>query len=136
LALAFVCVLGVLSGERFPVFQSPGVGPGGDPHAGSAGAAAGAGRSSRLLAVGDRQPAGGHEIFPEWRWRYAPGVTRNTEHAFGLQLPEPLPIALAPREHLTYRWMPYDLAAQKVFSWSNAALLRALPELVTNQGRA
>jgi dATP pyrophosphohydrolase len=77
-----------------------------------------------------------YEIFPEWRWRYAPGVTRNTEHAFGLQLPEPLPIALAPREHVAYLWMPYDLAAQKVFSWSNAAMLRALPELVTNQGRA
>lgn len=75
-----------------------------------------------------------YDIFPEWRWRYAPGVTRNTEHAFGLQVPDAVPIELAPREHLAYQWVPHDLAAQKVFSWSNAALLRALPEL-TNQGR-
>ena len=29
-----------------------------------------------------------YEIFQEWRWRYAPGVTHNTEHAFSLLLPE------------------------------------------------
>jgi dATP pyrophosphohydrolase len=74
------------------------------------------------------------EIFPEWRWRYAPGVTQNTEHAFGLQVPEPLPVTLAPQEHLAYRWLPHDLAAHKVFSWSNALVLRQLPQL-TNQGR-
>jgi dATP pyrophosphohydrolase len=51
-----------------------------------------------------------------------------------LQVPDAVPIELAPREHLAYQWVPHDLAAQKVFSWSNAALLRALPEL-TNQGR-
>ena len=74
------------------------------------------------------------EIFPEWRWRYAPGVTRNTEYAFGLELPEPQPVRLAPREHLASQWLPYDLAAEKVFSWSNAAVLRQLPDLV-NRGR-
>ena len=26
-----------------------------------------------------------YEIFQEWRWRYAPSVTQNTEHVFGLQ---------------------------------------------------
>lgn len=69
-----------------------------------------------------------YEIYPEWRWRYAPGVTRNTEHVFGLRLPEPLPVKVAPREHLAYVWMPHDRAADKVFSWSNAQVLRALPE--------
>ena len=29
-----------------------------------------------------------YKIFQEWRWRYAPGVTHNTEHAFSLLLPE------------------------------------------------
>ena len=29
-----------------------------------------------------------YEIYEEWRWRYAPEVTRNTEHVFGLRLPE------------------------------------------------
>ncbi len=69
-----------------------------------------------------------YEIYPEWRWRYAPGVTRNTEHVFGLRLPGPLPVTLSPREHLGYVWLPYDQAADKVFSWSNARALRTLPE--------
>jgi dATP pyrophosphohydrolase len=68
------------------------------------------------------------EIYAEWRWRYAPGVTRNAEHVFGLCLPGPVPVRLSPREHLGYIWMPYDRAAEKVFSWSNAKALRALPE--------
>ena len=69
------------------------------------------------------------EIYPEWRWRYAPGVTRNTEHVFGLCMPEPVPVRLSPREHVAYVWMPHDRAAEKVFSWSNAKVLRALPEV-------
>jgi dATP pyrophosphohydrolase len=68
------------------------------------------------------------EIYPEWRWRYAPGVIRNTEHVFGLLVSGPVPVTLSPREHLSYVWMPHDLAAEKVFSWSNAKVLRALPE--------
>ena len=36
-----------------------------------------------------------YEIFPEWRWRYGPGVTENTEHVFGLELPETVPVRLA-----------------------------------------
>lgn len=67
-----------------------------------------------------------YEIYPEWRWRYAPGVVRNTEHVFGLRLPAPLPVRIAPREHLGYVWLPHDQAADKVFSWSNARMLRAL----------
>jgi dATP pyrophosphohydrolase len=68
------------------------------------------------------------EIYPEWRWRYAPGVWRNTEHVFGLCVPQPVPVRLAPREHLAYEWLPHDRAAEKVFSWTNAKVLRALPE--------
>ena len=68
------------------------------------------------------------EIYQEWRWRYAPGVTRNTEHVFGLCVPQPVAVTLSPREHLAYAWLPHDRAAEKVFSWSNAKVLRALPE--------
>ena len=32
-----------------------------------------------------------YEIYAEWRWKYAPGVSRNTEHVFGLAVPEPMP---------------------------------------------
>ncbi len=66
------------------------------------------------------------EIYPEWRHRYAPGVTHNTEHVFGLELPSPLPVRLALREHLNYLWLPRAAAVQKVFSWSNAAALEKL----------
>ncbi len=68
-----------------------------------------------------------YEIYAEWRWRYAPGVTRNTEHVFGLRLPSVLPVQVATREHLGYVWLPYDQAADKVFSWSNARAVKDLP---------
>lgn len=67
-----------------------------------------------------------YEIFQEWRWRYAPSVTQNTEHVFGLQLPEPVPITVATQEHLGFIWLPWQAAADKVFSWSNAQAIRSL----------
>jgi dATP pyrophosphohydrolase len=70
------------------------------------------------------------EIYQEWRWRYAPGVTRNTEHVFGLCVPQPLAVTLSPREHVAYAWLSHERAAEKVFSWSNAKVLRALPQRV------
>lgn len=69
------------------------------------------------------------EIYPEWRGRYAPGVTRNTEHVFGLQVPATVLVTLSPKEHLDQIWLPYDEAVEKVFSWTNADALRRLPEM-------
>jgi dATP pyrophosphohydrolase len=60
-----------------------------------------------------------YEIFPEWRHRYPPGVTRNCEHVFGMEVPEPLPVRLAPREHIASIWLPCPEAAARCFSWSN-----------------
>ncbi len=68
-----------------------------------------------------------YEIYPRWRHRYAPGVTHNTEHVFGLRLPEVLPPTLAPREHTQYKWLPWSEAAEACFSPSNAAAIRLLP---------
>ncbi len=68
-----------------------------------------------------------YEIYPKWRHRYAPGITQNTEHVFGLQLPQQLPVQLSPREHLSYRWLPWQEAAEKVFSPSNRAAILELP---------
>ena len=68
-----------------------------------------------------------YEIFPEWRWRYAPGVTHNTEHVFGLRVPAAGPVRVSPREHLGYEWLGWEVAAQRCFSWSNAAAIRRLP---------
>ena len=67
------------------------------------------------------------EIYARWRHRYAQGVTHNTEHVFGLKLPAPLPVILAPREHLRSMWLPWAEAAERCFSPSNAAAIRLLP---------
>ena len=68
-----------------------------------------------------------YEIYERWRHRYAPGVTHNTEHVFGLRLPAPQPVTLAPREHLRFEWLPWEAAAARCFSPSNAAAIRLLP---------
>jgi dATP pyrophosphohydrolase len=68
-----------------------------------------------------------YEIYPHWRHRYAEGVTHNTEHVFGLLLPDAAPVRLAPREHLAWAWLPWEEAAGRCFSWSNAQAIRSLP---------
>jgi dATP pyrophosphohydrolase len=68
-----------------------------------------------------------YEIYPVWRHRYAPGVTRNTEHVFGLLVPAGIAVTLAPREHLQYRWLPWREAADACFSPSNAEAILQLP---------
>lgn len=76
----------------------------------------------------DWQHTNRYEIFAEWRHRYAPGVTHNTEHVFSLCLPEPRTISVAPEEHLGYRWLPWREAAAACFSWSNRDAILALPQ--------
>ena len=68
-----------------------------------------------------------YEIYQEWRWRYAPGITHNTEHVFSLQLPKPVPIIIAKCEHLDFIWLPWDQAVKKVFSPSNALAIQSFP---------
>ncbi len=75
-----------------------------------------------------------YEIYPHWRNRYAPGVTHNTEHVFGLTLPHIQDVVLSPREHLAWRWLPWREAADVVFSWSNAEAIRRLPDHVLKRG--
>ena len=69
-----------------------------------------------------------YEIFKRWRSRYAPGVTHNEEHVFGLQVPEPLAVTCAPGEHYRAMWLPWREAADMCFSWSNRDAIVALPE--------
>lgn len=75
-----------------------------------------------------------YDIYPQWLFRYAPGITRNTEHVFGLEVPERVPVTLAPREHVAYRWLPWREAAQLCFSPSNAAAILKLPEKIGVRG--
>jgi dATP pyrophosphohydrolase len=61
-----------------------------------------------------------YEIYPRWRHRYAPGVTHNTEHLFGLCIPRAVPVTLSPREHRDQVWLPWQEAMDRCFSPSNA----------------
>ena len=58
-------------------------------------------------------------ILLRWRGRYAPGVTHNTEHVFSLCVPTAVAVRLAPAEHTASAWLPWHLAAGRVFSWTN-----------------
>lgn len=71
-----------------------------------------------------------YEIYPVWRHRYAPGVTHNTEHVFGLTVPPGTPVALNPREHLRFEWLPWREAADRCFSPSNAEAILQLPRFL------
>lgn len=68
-----------------------------------------------------------YEIYPQWLHRYAPGVTHNTEHLFGLCVPHALPVQLNPREHRGQIWLPWPAAADRCFSPSNAEAILNLP---------
>ncbi len=71
-----------------------------------------------------------YDIYPAWRWRYAPEVSRNTERVFGLLVPEGTPITLSPREHTAWQWLPWQQAADTCFSPSNAEAILMLPRFV------
>ena len=75
-----------------------------------------------------------YDIYPQWAWRYAPGVTRNTEHVLGLEVDAPVPVRLAPREHVAFDWMPCREAAARCFSPSNAAAILRLADRARDAG--
>ena len=71
-----------------------------------------------------------YDIYPQWQHRYAPGVSQNTEHVFGLRVPRGTPVRLAPREHLRFEWLDWRAAADKCFSPSNAEAILHLPRFL------
>ena len=75
-----------------------------------------------------------YEIYPQWRWRYAPHVSHNTERVFGLRVPQPQPIELS-TEHTAYEWLPIGSAMQRCFSPSNTEAISWLPRLGSVSGR-
>ncbi len=70
-----------------------------------------------------------YDIYPRWRHRYDAGVTRNTEHLFGLVVPRDIPVMLNPAEHTAYRWLPWRDAAAACYSPSNAEAILMLPRM-------
>ncbi len=84
----------------------------------------------------DWQIANTFEIFAEWRHRYAPGVTHNTEHVFSLEVPgDGCSVRIAPDEHLAYCWQSWLEAARACFSWSNREAILMLPEKTGRHGK-
>ncbi|KQQ47569.1 NUDIX pyrophosphatase [Duganella sp. Leaf126] len=79
------------------------------------------------IVLRDWQLSNRYTIYPEWRHRYAPGVTENTEHIFSVEVARDTPIRLAPREHINYAWLPHREAADRCFSASNAEAILMLP---------
>jgi dihydroneopterin triphosphate diphosphatase len=67
-----------------------------------------------------------YEILPSFGKKYAPGVTRNLEHAFALKLAQRVPVHLSEREHVQYRWLPAAEAIAKASSSTNRAVIRQL----------
>ena len=87
------------------------------------------GLDASQCALTDWQVKNIYEIYPHWRHRYPPEVTHNTEHVFGLQLSRPVEVKLDAREHLNFQWLPWQDAAEKVFSPSNRDAILQLAEL-------
>lgn len=79
-------------------------------------------------AFDDWQLTHRYAIYPHWRHRYAPGVTHNTEHVFGLRVVSRFEPRLDPREHTGWRWLPWRDAADACFSWTNAQAIRRLAD--------
>ncbi len=71
-----------------------------------------------------------YDIYPRWAARYAPGMRRNTEHLFGLQVPAETPVKLNPREHSACRWLPWREAAELCYSPSNSEAILMLPKFM------
>jgi dATP pyrophosphohydrolase len=68
-----------------------------------------------------------YEIWPAWRRRYAPDVTHNVEHVFGLTLAATFDVRLDPAEHRAFVWLPWRDAAQRCFSPTNRDAIGLLP---------
>ncbi|MDO4697394.1 MAG: dihydroneopterin triphosphate diphosphatase [Pasteurellaceae bacterium] len=65
------------------------------------------------------------EIFPQFRYKYAPEISRCTEHWFLLALDDEISPTLT--EHLAYRWLSVEQAVALTKSPNNAeAILRYL----------
>ncbi|WP_200374633.1 dihydroneopterin triphosphate diphosphatase [Thiocystis violacea] len=65
-------------------------------------------------------------IIRAWRRRYAPNVCFNREYWFALVLESRRRVRLNQREHLEYRWLPAQAAAELTGSWTNRDAIRAL----------
>jgi dATP pyrophosphohydrolase len=83
-----------------------------------------------LGTLTDWQVTNRYEIWPQWRPRYAPDVTHNTEHVFGFRVDSPTVATLDLAEHTAQLWLPWWDAMIRVFSPTNRDAIRQLPRRV------
>jgi dihydroneopterin triphosphate diphosphatase len=67
-----------------------------------------------------------YEILPSFGKKYAPGITRNLEHAFALELPQRVPVTMSDYEHAQYLWLPAAAAIEMASSSTNRAVIERL----------
>jgi dATP pyrophosphohydrolase len=67
-----------------------------------------------------------YEIMPAFGKVYAPGITRNLEHAFSLRLPQRVPVILSDSEHAQFRWASALDALDTVSSSTNRNVIAEL----------
>ena len=67
-----------------------------------------------------------YEILPAFGKVYAPGITRNLEHAFSLRLPRRVPVILSDSEHAQFRWASALDALDTVSSSTNRNVIAEL----------
>jgi len=65
-------------------------------------------------------------IDARWRYRFEPGVEKNTEYEWRLCLPRAVDIQIDPEEHTAYQWLPIDEGIDAVWSWTNKEALERL----------
>jgi dihydroneopterin triphosphate diphosphatase len=67
-----------------------------------------------------------YDILPAFGKVYAPGVSRNLEHAFSLRLAQRVPVTLSDSEHAQFRWASGVEAAALVSSSTNRIIIQDL----------
>jgi len=67
-----------------------------------------------------------YEILRAFGKVYAPGITRNLEHAFSLRLAQRVPVTLSASEHVQFRWAGGADAVETASSSTNRAVIEQL----------
>jgi dihydroneopterin triphosphate diphosphatase len=68
------------------------------------------------------------EIAPQWRTRYAPGVTHNEEVCFALKV-DKCEVRVDPVEHDEYAWADYEKAIEMLYWDSSKRAFEALKKM-------
>ena len=68
-------------------------------------------------------------IYSEWINRYKEPTYSNKEYIFSLKLNDIVSVKLS-REHSNYEWVDLNEAVYMVFSWTNKAALKTLPNFI------